>query len=137
MLSRFTVGAVLPEALPQIPLIDPTIPAWEMNDETPLQALVSAVDEEGNEIAGLVLPTIAAGAAAYTGWNARQPVPGLPSVMYEFIGSRLPLQTGAEPPTAEVYEARARAAAQHLASDGILLQRDVETAVTHAMTNCK
>ena len=57
-------------------------------------AVVSAIDADGNERAGIALPVVAVPVAAYTGWNPRRPIPGLPDVLYEFVGSRLPLLSG-------------------------------------------
>ena len=52
--------------------------------------LVSAVDEDGNEVAGIRLPAVAAPLATYTGWNPRRHIDGLPDVMYERIGRSWP-----------------------------------------------
>ena len=55
-------------------------------------AIVSALDEDGNEIAGVRLPQLVEPVATYTGWNVRPPIDGLPDLMPDFLGSRLPLR---------------------------------------------
>ena len=82
-------------------------------------ALVSDVGDSGNEVAGIRVPELAAGDAAYTGWNPRRPVAGLPDVLYEFLGSRLAL--GPEPDRQAM-----GAAAKGLVNAGFLLEIDAE-----------
>ena len=53
-------------------------------------AIVSALDESGNEVAGVRLPHLVEPVATYTGWNVRPPIDGLPDLMPDFLGSRLP-----------------------------------------------
>jgi hypothetical protein len=96
-------------------------------------AIVSAVDSSGNERAGIALPIVAVPAAAYTGWNPRRPVPGLPDVLYEFVGSKLPLPPGSPQLSARDYELAVRAAARELVSRRLLLEVDVETTVREAL----
>ncbi|KQH78832.1 hypothetical protein AO501_17510 [Mycobacterium gordonae] len=100
--------------------------------------LVSAVDEDGNEVAGIRLPAVAAPLAAYTGWNARRFVEDLPDVMYERIGSKLPFRPG-RPSVAERYASRddyaaaVRSAAQALVAQRFLLTAEVESVVKKAV----
>lgn len=82
-------------------------------------ALVSDVDDTGNEIAGVRVPELVAGDAAYTGWNPRRRVDGLPDVLYEFLGSRLP--TG-RPPDGDAMAGAARS----LVDQGFLLENDAQ-----------
>lgn len=134
VLARFRAAAVPdPAVLPRQPRIDGTLPAWLLHDAEPLTTLVSAVDEDGNEVAGVRLPAVQAAAAAHTGWNPRRPVPGLPDVLYEFAGSRVPLQTGRPVPGAAEVGAAAREAAARLVADGLLLDEDVERTVAEAL----
>ena len=71
------------------------------------------------------------GVAAYTGWNPRRHVDGLPDVLYDMIGSRLPSRSaGAAPGEPEL-----RAAARQLARSRFLLEEDVELAVRHALAD--
>ena len=95
--------------------------------------MVSAVDGDGNECAGIALPAIAVPVAAYTGWNPRRPMPGLPDVLYEFVGSKLPLLSGQLPEGRVGYEAAVRAAALDLVARRLLLQIDVERTVRAAL----
>ena len=78
------------DALPYTPDIDPDRVQWPLELGQPRVALVSAVDARGNEVAGIRLPAVQAGVAAYTGWNPRRHVDGLPDVLYDMVGSRLP-----------------------------------------------
>jgi hypothetical protein len=96
-------------------------------------ALVSDIDAGGNERAGIALPAVAVPVAAYTGWNPRRPVPGLPDVLYEFVGSRLPLLTGPVTAPRDDYERAVRAAAQELVERRLLLEIDVPRTVSEAL----
>jgi hypothetical protein len=101
-------------------------------------ALVSRVDADGNEVAGIRLPAVAAPVAVFTAWNPRQPVAGLPDVLYEFVGSQLPLPVGQPSlsdryPDRYAYATAARTAAQALVQQGFLLGIDVDHAVDQAL----
>jgi hypothetical protein len=52
--------------------------------------LVPAVDEDGNERAGIRLPDVAVPLATYTGWNFRQPAIGAPGELAPLLGSSIP-----------------------------------------------
>jgi len=121
------------DALPSTPMIDPASPTWPWSLGDRQVALVSAVDATGNEIAGIRLPAVAVPAAAFTGWNPRVPQVDLPNVLYEFVGSLLPLQSGAPPSDRAAYETAVRAAALALADSGFLLDRDIERTVDEAL----
>ena len=119
------------DALPYTPEIDPDDVQWPLKLGEPRVALVSALDANGNEIAGIRLPEVETGVAAYTGWNPRRHVDGLPDVLYDLTGSRLPSRSaGAAPGEPEL-----RAAARELASSRFLLEQDVELAVRHALAD--
>ncbi len=134
VLRRFPHAARPDEdTLPWTPVIDPESTTWPLELGKRLVALVSDVDEDGNEIAGIRLPAVAVPAAAYTGWNPRRPVDGLPDVLYEFVGSRVPLQSGRPLPDRVTYEAAVRAAALQLVATGFLLHGDVDSVVAEAM----
>jgi hypothetical protein len=107
-------------------------------------SLVSAVDGDGNEVAGVRLPEVAVPLATHTGWNLRHPDIGGSDQLLVFAGATLPLaRTAAEraatgdprPSIAERYAsrgeylARVRAAALALAREGYLLDEDVELSV--------
>ena len=57
----------------------------------PFVGRVPAVDEAGNDRAGIRLPEIAVPLATHTGWNYRQPAIGAPDRLASEIGSYLPL----------------------------------------------
>src|SRR5439155_21192243 len=57
---------------------------------TPMPLLVPAVDEDGNERAGIRLPDIALPLATYTGWNFRSPSIGSPHELVSLLGSSIP-----------------------------------------------
>ncbi|HEX4430303.1 MAG TPA: alpha/beta hydrolase domain-containing protein [Frankiaceae bacterium] len=109
------------------------IGGWPLKLGTEKPAVVSAVDADGNERAGIALPVVAVPVASYTGWNPRRPVPGLPDVLYEFVGSRLPLLSGRDPAPREDYEAAVRAAAADLVTRRLLLDIDAERTVREAL----
>lgn len=113
----------------------------------PFPALVPQVDADGNEIAGVRMPELAAPLATYTGWNFRHPSIGAPDELYSMAGSFLPfarskaerLKTGDPRPSLEerypnrdAYLERAAAAARRLVSDGFLLERDVDAVLRGA-----
>lgn len=96
--------------------------------------LVSAIDADGNELAGIRLPAVAAPLATYTGWNARKFVEELPDVMYERIGSKLPFPPGRPSvddryPTCADYAAAVQMAAEALVAQRFLLVEEVDSVV--------
>ncbi len=107
---------------------------WPLRLGAERPAVVSAIDDDGNERAGIALPAVAVPVAAYTGWNPRRPEPGLPDVLYEFVGSRLPLLSGRTLPPREEYEAHVRAAAADLVNRRLLLAIDCERTVEQALS---
>ena len=109
--------------------------------------LVPAVDEAGNDRAGIRLPEIAVPLATHTGWNYRRPDIGAPDRLASEIGSYLPLpktrtdreRTGdsrrsiAERyPSREDYVGRISLAAVGLVEDGFLLAEDVPAVIQRA-----
>ncbi|MEO8691931.1 MAG: alpha/beta hydrolase domain-containing protein [Acidimicrobiales bacterium] len=132
------------------PQADAGIGQWPLTLGARLPAWVSAIDDDGNEIAGIRVPELAAPVATYTGWNPRRPVAGLPDVLYEFVGSRIGFaRTAAEraasgdprPSIEERYEDRddytrkAGAAADDLVARGFLLPSDRAAAVDRAIAS--
>jgi hypothetical protein len=98
---------------------------------------VSAVDADGNEVAGIRLPAVAAPLAAYTGWNPRRHIDELPDVLYERVGSKLAFPPGRPSvteryPTREDYEVALRAAAESLVAERFLLAGEVDSVVQKA-----
>jgi Alpha/beta hydrolase domain len=122
-----------PSDLPYTPVIDADSTTWPLELGQPLVALVSSVDASGNEVAGIRLPAVAVPVAAYTGWNPRVHVDGLPDVLYEFVGSLLPLQSGTVPVNRASYESELTGAAHRLVAQRFLLERDVDQTVAEGM----
>jgi hypothetical protein len=56
----------------------------------PYRSFVSAVDADGNEIAGIRPPELAAPLATFLGWNTRHPEQGAPGDLMSMMGSTLP-----------------------------------------------
>jgi hypothetical protein len=56
----------------------------------PYRTLVPAVDRDGNELAGVHLPDVAAPLATYTGWNLRAAPHGAVGMLAPYQGSYLP-----------------------------------------------
>jgi hypothetical protein len=59
----------------------------------PLPHLVPQVDRDGNDIAGIRDPEVAAPLATTTGWNFRDPSVGNPGDIYQLLGSYIPFAT--------------------------------------------
>ncbi len=113
-------------------------------DGTTYGTRVSAVDEDGNERAGIPVPEVSVPLATHTGWNLRHPDIGGAEQLLYFAGSTLPFpRTRAERARAgdprraieeryasrDDYLARVRDAAKTLVADGYLLDEDVETSI--------
>jgi hypothetical protein len=122
-----------PASLPFTPAIDPDSTTWPLELGAPRVGIVSKVDQTGNELAGIRLPAVAVPIAAYTGWNPRVHIEGLPDVLYEFTGSRLPLQSDADLADRGAYEAEVASAASALVRDRLLLAEDASRTVDEAM----
>ena len=132
------------------PDVDSGIGRWPLVLGARLPAWVSAVNDDGNEIAGIRVPELVAPIATYTGWNPRRPVSGLPDVLYEFVGSCIPFARTREEraahhdprpslaeryPTRDDYVAAAAAAADDLVAKGFLLPGDRDAAVRRAVAS--
>jgi hypothetical protein len=119
---------------PDVPT--PTPDALPIGRDDASVAIVSALDEGGNEIAGVRLPQLVEPVAIYTGWNVRPPSDGLPDLMPDFLGSRIPCsERSVRERYADHadYEARARDAARELVAGRYLLEDDVERVVADAV----
>jgi hypothetical protein len=114
----------------------PTADALPIGGHGVSTAFVSALDEHGNEVAGVRLPQLVEPVATYTGWNVRPPIDGLPDLMPDFLGSRLPC-AGESPASRDAdradYEEKVRAAAEVLVEEQFLLPADVELLVGDAL----
>jgi hypothetical protein len=110
-------------------------------------SLVSAVNADGNEVAGIALPEIAVPLATHTGWNLRHPDIGGGEQLLVFAGATIPFaRTRAEreaardprPSIEERYASRAdylarvAEAARALARAGYLLEDDIELSAAAA-----
>ena len=110
-------------------------------------SLVPAVDEDGNEAAGIALPEVAVPLATHTGWNLRHPDIGGAEQLLIFAGSTLPFPrtraareaSGDPRPSIEErygsrddYLERVRQAAVGLVKERYLLEEDVELSVAFA-----
>jgi hypothetical protein len=108
---------------------------------------VSAVDGDGNEVAGIRLPELAVPLATHTGWNLRHADIGGVEQLLVFAGATLPLartrrereRTGDPRPaideryaSRDEYLARVRDAALALVKERYLLEEDVETSLAFA-----
>jgi len=108
---------------------------------------VSAVDDDGNERAGIAVPELTVPLASHTGWNLRHPDVGGTEQLLYFAGATLPFaRTRAEreragdarPAIAERYRsredylARVREVAKALVTARYLLEEDVDTSIAFA-----
>jgi hypothetical protein len=109
--------------------------------------LVSAVDADGNEVAGIRHPDVQVPLATYTGWTRRHaesgaaghfvPLQGLAKAFPRTAAER---EQGGDPrgaideryPSREAYLAQVREASQRMADEGYLLAEDVELVVDQA-----
>lgn len=110
--------------------------------------VVSQVDADGNELAGIRLPEVAVPLATYTGWNFRNPQIGGTTRLVGNTGSYIPFaRTQAERearkdprpsveeryPSRGDYLAKVRAVTDALVRDRYLLAEDVDATVKRAL----
>ena len=110
-------------------------------------ARVSAVDEDGNEVAGIAVPEVRVPLASHTGWNLRHPDIGGGEQLLVFAGATIPFartrrerEAAADPrPSIEeryasrdAYLGHVRRAARELVAERYLLLEDIELSVTLA-----
>jgi hypothetical protein len=97
--------------------------------------LVSAIDEDGNEVAGVRLPDVSVPLAVSVGWNPERPRPDVPVEVWNLLGGRVPF------PADELrrrygdrdgYLSLVRDAARRLAAQRHLLADDEEAAIRRA-----
>jgi hypothetical protein len=115
----------------------------------PFATVVSAVDADGNEVAGIRPVELAVPIGTFTGWNPRHPDQGAPGDIMSMKGSTLPFARTAEerarrgdprPSIAERYASRedylgkVRAAAEALVQKRHMLAEDVDAVVARAAT---
>jgi hypothetical protein len=96
---------------------------------------VSAIDEDGNELAGVRLPHVAVPLDVSFGWNPEQPRPGVPVEVWNLVGGRLPFSVQEVLRRYEDrggYLFRVRSAADRLVAARHLLPDDVDAVVADA-----
>jgi hypothetical protein len=113
----------------------------------PYVNLVSAVDADGNELAGIRLPDVSVPLATYTGWNLRHPDIGGPGQTLSLLGSTIPFpvtqaerEASGDPrrsieeryASKEDYLRGVREAAEALVQQGYLLAEDLPTVTAQA-----
>ena len=106
----------------------------------PYPALVPNVDADGNDVAGIRLPDVAAPLATVTGWNLRHPDTGGTGQTHQLVGSTVPFaftqrereEAGDPRPSVEEryasreeYLQRVEEVALELVSQGYMLAEDV------------
>ena len=87
--TTFPARIVRPHQLDFGPGLERGIPAYPPRVGTPYRTFVSAVDADGNEIAGVRGPELAAPLATYCGWNPRHPEQGGDYDVMSMMGSTL------------------------------------------------
>jgi hypothetical protein len=113
----------------------------------PYPNLVSAVDRDRNEMAGIRLPDLTVPLATHTGWNTRHPDIGGMGQTIPMIGSTMPFPPNQEEREAwgdprlsideryasrDDYLERVRGEARKLVDERYLLAEDLETVIGHA-----
>lgn len=111
-------------------------------------ALVSSVDTDGNELAGIRLPDISVPIASHAGWNPRDPETGAEEQIVPMHGltwlfaPTLEARTATGDPrraiaeryaSREAYEEQVRAAVERLVADGYLLSGDRDAVTEGAL----
>lgn len=155
--GQFTAipGVAMPREPNSLPLLDygPEFAQGLISKEPPdivrgksYVVLVPAVDADGNEVAGVRAPMVAAPLGTYTGWNLRARGFGH-GAMFEFTGSYIPFPESAEERRAtgdprrsvleryassEDYVNAVAAAARELVNEGLMLEEDLERATAAA-----
>ena len=85
----FPQRVVRPSVVDFGPEIARGIPAYPPNADAKLQAYVSAIDADGNEVAGIKPVELLAPLATFTGWNPRHPDQGAAGDLMQMRGSTL------------------------------------------------
>ena len=101
----------------------------------PIDAPVSAVDANGNEIAGIAMPDVTVPVGVHTGFNPRHPASGAPGQLLEYVGSTVfftPADLRARYGDRASYLEQIEQAALNLVAKRHLLERDVELCVAIA-----
>jgi hypothetical protein len=111
-------------------------------------SFVSALDADGNEVAGIRVPDVSVPVATHTGWEPRHPETGGAGQFLDMMGTSLRFartsgerQEHGDPRLSiaerysdrDEYMAQARAAAEALAAAGYIVPEDVDLAVELAV----
>jgi Alpha/beta hydrolase domain len=143
-------GVASPRGLTAGPRVENPWIAGGAGAGAPLPLLVPAVDDDGNERAGIRLPDVAVPLATYTGWNFRNPSTGSPGDLVALLGASIPFPVtvagraaAKDPrrsideryPTRDDYIDKVRAAADALVRKGYLLVDDIERIVQRSTDN--
>ncbi len=148
-------GVAIPRGPNALPLVDYG-PAFENGgaiaepasiiDGAGYAVLVPAVDEDGNDIAGIRMPMVQAPLGTFTGWNLRTRGFGT-GALHDFSGSYIPLPERAgeraatgDPrraileryPSLQDYVAAIGAACDRLIADGLMLTEDKDAEIARA-----
>jgi hypothetical protein len=136
----FAVALGANPVLPPVDWIDPP----ESSPPAPYTIFVSAVDSDGNEVAGIRLPQIAVPLGTHTGWNVYQAQPDeladRDGSFIAFARTRAEREAVGDPRPSlaerygnrEAYVARIKAAAGALVAERLLLQSDADAFVKTA-----
>lgn len=145
--ARFPERVVRPLHLDFGQDIERGIAAYPPKAGAPYRTYVSAIDADGNELAGIRPIEVLAPLATYMGWNPRHPDTGAPSDLMQMMGSTLPFpltradKTRANDPRASIaerYGSRAgylgavREVAAKLVASRHMLAEDVDTVLDRA-----
>ena len=113
----------------------------------PYPCFVSAIDRDGNDVAGIRLPDLTVPLATHTGWNLRHQQIGGSGLLLNLVGATVPFAATREEreargdprssiaeryPSRDAYLEQVRQAAQRLVEDGYLLAEDVAVLVDQA-----
>jgi hypothetical protein len=135
--------AVAPGANPILPPVDWVNPP-ETSPPAPYTCFVSAVDSDGNEVAGIRLPQTAVPLGTFTGWNVYKAQPDeladRDGSFIAFAATKAEREAASDPrPSLEerygsrdAYVARLKAAAEALVAERLLLQDDANRLVAIA-----
>jgi hypothetical protein len=145
--TTFPARIVRPLRLDFGPELERGIPAYPPKTGAAYRSYVSSIDADGNEVAGIRGPELAAPLATYCGWNPRHPDQGGDHDVMSMMGSTLRFaRTRAERekngdprrsieeryPSKAAYLDHARSATRKLVADRHVLAEDVEGIVERA-----
>ena len=146
-------GVTLPKALPQRwrqdygPEAERGVLHYPPQEGKPYAILVSAVDEDGNEVGGVRLPDVRVPLATHTGWTRRHKDIGGEGHFIPLLGAAIPFPRTAADRAAsgdprpgveeryrsrDEYFARIRHAVRDLIAEGLLLEEDTDLLLAQA-----